>query len=112
MHCHFVDCCHGGRQGNTERLVTRQHPVASNVALDMLHWVMPLALLQHLCMTIEMTCDGGTFACLHRYVAKGMVQAWVAQKTLKLDILRVFIMSDYKYLWRQWLMICNTKRLL
>jgi len=80
---------------DTERVVAWQHPVASNVALDMLHRVMLLALLQRLRVTIKMTCDGGTFACLRQYVAKGMVQAWVAQKTLKRDILRVFIMSDF-----------------
>jgi hypothetical protein len=35
LHCRFGDCCHGGRRGNTERVVTRwQRPVASNVALD------------------------------------------------------------------------------
>ena len=60
-HC-FVDCFHGGRRGNTEQVVARwQRPVASGGALDMLHWTMPRALLQRLCMTIEMACDGGTY---------------------------------------------------
>ena len=44
----FVDCRHGGCRGVMERVVTRwQHPVTSNVALDMLHWALPRALLQH-----------------------------------------------------------------
>ena len=63
LHHRFVDCRHGGHWGDTERVVARwQRPVASGGALDMLHWVMPRALLQHLCMTIEMACEGGTFA--------------------------------------------------
>ena len=66
LHHHFVDCFHGGRRGDTERVVTRwQRPVASGGALDMLHQAMPRALLQRLRMTIEMTCDGGTFALRH-----------------------------------------------
>ncbi len=68
-HC-FVVCCHGGRWGNAEQAVTRwQRPVASNVALDMLHWSMPCALLQRLRMAIEMACKGGTFDCCRRYFA-------------------------------------------
>jgi hypothetical protein len=36
--CFLFACCPGGRWGNTEQVVTRwQHPVASGVALDMLH---------------------------------------------------------------------------
>jgi hypothetical protein len=35
--------------------------VASGVALDMLHWVMPKVSLQHLHMVIKMVCDGGAF---------------------------------------------------
>ena len=41
----------------------------SFVALDMLHQAMPRALLQCLRMTIEMACDGGTFARRCRYFA-------------------------------------------
>ena len=38
LHCRCVDCRHGGRRGDTERVVARwQHLVASDVALDMLH---------------------------------------------------------------------------
>jgi hypothetical protein len=42
----FVDsclfaCCPGGCWGNTEQVVAQcRHPVASGVALDMLHWAM------------------------------------------------------------------------
>ncbi len=36
--CCFVCCCPGGCWGNTEQVVAQwQHPVASGVALDMLH---------------------------------------------------------------------------
>jgi len=60
-HC-FVDCCPGGCRGNTERLVARWRlPVASDVALVMLHQVMPHVLLQCLRMAIEMASDGGAF---------------------------------------------------
>ena len=55
LHRCFVGCCHGGHRGDTEQVVTRwQRSVASDVALDMLHRVMPRALLQLqcLCMTI------------------------------------------------------------
>ena len=35
-------CCPGGRRGNTEPVVTRwRRPVASGVAMVMLHWAMP-----------------------------------------------------------------------
>ena len=68
LHCRFVDCRHGGRRGDTERVVARwQHPVASDVALDILHQAMPRALLQRLRMTIKMACDRGTFARHRRY---------------------------------------------
>ncbi len=70
LHCRFDDCRHGSRRGNTEQVVARwQHPVASNVALDTLHWAMPRALLQHLRMTIEMAYNGGTFTRPCRYFA-------------------------------------------
>jgi len=62
LHCCFV-CCHpGGCQGDTERVVARWwHPVASSVALDMLHWEMMHVLLQCLHIAIEMSSDGGAF---------------------------------------------------
>ena len=63
LNCCFVDCRHGGCQGDMERVVARwQHPVTSNVALDMLHWALPCALLQRIRMAIKMVCDRGTFA--------------------------------------------------
>jgi hypothetical protein len=41
FHCCFVCCCPGSRWGNIEQVVAQWwHPVASGVALDMLHWVM------------------------------------------------------------------------
>jgi hypothetical protein len=39
--CCLFACCPDGCWGNTEQVVAQcQHPVASEVALDMLHWVM------------------------------------------------------------------------
>jgi hypothetical protein len=55
----FVDCClyaycPGGRWGNTEQVVARcRRPVASGVAVDMLHWVMPSVLLRRTAMAIQ-----------------------------------------------------------
>ena len=63
LHRCFVDCRHGGRRGDTEQVVARwQRPVASDVAVDMLHWAMPHVPLQRLRTAIKMACDGGTFA--------------------------------------------------
>jgi len=63
----FVCCCPGGRQGNTERVVARwQRPVASGVALAMLHWAMPHVSLQRLTMAINMVRRGGAFVCHRR----------------------------------------------
>ena len=65
LHRCFVCCCPGGRQGNTEQVVARwQRPVASGVALDMLHRVMPHVLLQSLTMAIKMVHREGAF--VHR----------------------------------------------
>jgi hypothetical protein len=42
LHLCIVCCLPGGRRGDTERVVARwRRPVASRVALDMLHWEMP-----------------------------------------------------------------------
>jgi hypothetical protein len=76
-HCHghqfghllesFVDCCMfaccpGGRWGNTERVVTQcECPVASRVALDVLHWAMLFVLLRRIRRAFEMGCDGIAF---------------------------------------------------
>ncbi len=50
----FVCCCPGGRWGNMERVVVRrQHPVASGIALDMLHWEMRFILHRRTAMAIK-----------------------------------------------------------
>jgi hypothetical protein len=52
--CCFVCCCPGGRWGNMEQVVARwQHPVASEVALDMPHQAMPSVLLRHTAVAIK-----------------------------------------------------------
>jgi hypothetical protein len=57
----FVCCCPGGRWGNMERVVARwRRPVASRVALDMLHWAMHILLHRQTAMAIKMANDGGT----------------------------------------------------
>ncbi len=62
LHLWIVCCCPGGRRGDMEWVVARwRHPVASGVALDMLHWAMPHVLLQRLRMVIKMACNGGAF---------------------------------------------------
>jgi hypothetical protein len=68
FHPCLLACRPGGRWGNTERVVNQwQHPGASSVALDLLHWVMPRVLLQRICMAIKMACNGeGTFVCCCR----------------------------------------------
>jgi hypothetical protein len=64
LFCCFV-CCHpGGCWGDAEQVVARwQHPVASGLALGMLHHAMPSALLRRTTMTIKMANDGGTILC-------------------------------------------------
>ncbi len=43
-HCYFVCCCLGGCRGITEQVVAQwRRPVASGVALDMLHQAMHTA---------------------------------------------------------------------
>jgi hypothetical protein len=73
IHRCFVLCCRpGGRQGDTERVVARwRRPVASSVALDMLHRAMPHLLLQRLTMAIIMVCRGGAFVCCRRLFRLG-----------------------------------------
>jgi hypothetical protein len=66
--CRFVDCCPGGRRGDTEQVVAQWWlPGASSVALDLLYWAMLCALLQCIRMTIEMACKGGTFVHHHQF---------------------------------------------
>jgi hypothetical protein len=62
----FVCCCPGGRWGNMERVVAQwRRPVASEVAMDMLHWVMGFVLHRRTAMAIKMDGRQGTFDC-HR----------------------------------------------
>jgi hypothetical protein len=50
------------RLGNTEQVVARWwRPVASGVALDMLHQAMPSVLLQRIRKTFKMGCNEGAF---------------------------------------------------
>jgi hypothetical protein len=59
--CCLFACCPGNRWGNTEQVVAQwQHPEASSVALDMLHWALRAALHPLICMAIETTSKGGT----------------------------------------------------
>jgi hypothetical protein len=59
--CCLFACCPGGRWGNMEQVVALcQHPVASGVALDMLHWAMHFVLHQRTAMAIKMANGGGT----------------------------------------------------
>jgi hypothetical protein len=59
--CCLFACCPGGCWGDTERVVAQcRHPVASRVALDMLHWAMRLVLHQLTAMAIKMANNGGT----------------------------------------------------
>ncbi len=52
--CCLFACCPGGCWGDTYRVVTQwQCPVASGVALDMLHWVMPSVLLRRTAVAIK-----------------------------------------------------------
>jgi hypothetical protein len=53
---------HGGRRGNTMQALNRWwHPVASNEAPDVLHWVMCPAFYHHICMTIEIASNSIAF---------------------------------------------------
>ncbi len=62
LHLCFVCCFPDGHRGNTEQVVAQwQRPVASVIALDMLHRTMPHVLLQRLRVAIEMACDGDAF---------------------------------------------------
>jgi hypothetical protein len=52
--CCLYACCPGSRWGNTEQVVAQcWHPVASGVALDMLHWAMPSVLHRHTAVAIK-----------------------------------------------------------
>jgi hypothetical protein len=59
--CCLLACCPGGRWGDMEQIVARcRHPVASGVALDILHWAMRFVSHQRTAMAIEMADGGGT----------------------------------------------------
>jgi hypothetical protein len=59
--CCLFACCPGGSWGNTEQVGAQwQHPVASRVALDMLHWAMRFVLHRRATMAIKMANVGGT----------------------------------------------------
>ncbi len=60
--CCMFTCCPGGRWGNTEQVVAQcRHPVASGVALDMPHWVMPSVSPGCTAVAIKMANNGGAF---------------------------------------------------
>jgi hypothetical protein len=62
IHRCFVCFRPGSCQGDTERVNARWwHPVASGVALDMLHLVMPHLAIQRLTMAIKMARNRGAF---------------------------------------------------
>jgi hypothetical protein len=53
--CCLFACCPGGLCGNLEQVVARcRHPVASGVALDMLHQAIPSVLLRRTAVAIQM----------------------------------------------------------
>jgi hypothetical protein len=56
--CCLFACCPDGRWGDTEQVVAQcWHPVASRVALDIPHWVMPSVLLR--CTAVAIKTAGG-----------------------------------------------------
>ncbi len=62
IHRCVVDCRPGIHGSNTERVVARwRRLVTSDMALDILHWVMPHESLQCLRMAIKMAFNGGAF---------------------------------------------------
>ncbi len=59
--CCLFACCPGSRWGDMERVVAQcQHPVASRVALHMLHWAMHFVLHWRTAMAIKTANNGGT----------------------------------------------------
>ena len=62
LYCCFVCYRHGGRRGDTERIVARwRRPVASGISLDMLDRAMPSVSHRRTAMSIIMASDRGTF---------------------------------------------------
>ena len=69
LHFCCVDCCPGGRRGDTEQVVARwRQSVASGEALVMLHWhwAMRSVLHRRTTMAIEMARNRITFVCRRR----------------------------------------------
>ncbi len=68
--CCLYACCPGGSWGNTEQVVARcWRPVASRVALDMLHWAMPSVLLRRIRKNFKMGRDVDAFQCHHQFLS-------------------------------------------
>ncbi len=60
--CCLFACCPVGHWGNTERVVAQcRRPVASKVALDMLHWAMSSVLLRRTAVAIKTAGRRGAF---------------------------------------------------
>jgi hypothetical protein len=80
---------HGVRRGVTGQILALwRRPVASKVALDMLHWAMPSASYPLIRKAIKMAHNRGTFVCHRRLfrLTNGMVQAWVGQKLVNFSM--------------------------
>jgi hypothetical protein len=66
--CCLFACCPGSRSGNTEQVVAQcRRPVASRVALDMLHWEMLSVLLRRIRKAFKTGHDGGAFIHHHQF---------------------------------------------
>ncbi len=66
--CCLFACCPGGHWGNMEQVVAQcWHPVASGVALDMLHWAMLSVLLRRTTVAIKTAGGQGAFVCHRRF---------------------------------------------
>ena len=66
--CCLFACCPGGRWGDTERVDARcRRPVASGVALDMLHRAMPSVSLRRTAVAIETAGGRGAFVRHRRF---------------------------------------------
>jgi hypothetical protein len=62
LHRCFVCHCLGGRWGDMEQVVAQWwRPVASGIALDMLHWAMWFVSNCHICKALKMGHDGSIF---------------------------------------------------
>ena len=67
--CCLFACCPGGRWGNTEQVVAQcRHPVASRVALGMLHWAMRFVLHWRTAMAIKTAAGQGALFVIVNFV--------------------------------------------